>query len=81
MFIKDLNSKNLLAALTEFNDIDYIYKIRKNKNDRTLYCNFTWLYDHLIKLDLKKRKVKRETVIPVHDKIEAFLKTELGIIS
>jgi hypothetical protein len=64
-------------ALTKFTGIDYIDKLRKDNKDITLYSDFEWLYNCLIKLDMKKRKVGQEIVIPNNIEIEKFLKEEM----
>ena len=80
-------------ALRNYNGTDYIDKLRKVNNDITLYSNFEWLYNSMIKIDIKKRKaestkkrkaesirkrkVELNIVIPNQNDLNNFLNKEL----
>jgi hypothetical protein len=63
-------------ALTNYNGINYIGKLRENSKDITLYSEFEWLYKTLIEIDVKKRKVEIGIVIPNEQEVSFFLNEE-----
>ena len=66
-------------ALRRFNGIDYIDWFRKTNKDKTLYSEFEWLYEEIIKFDRKRRDVGLEFVVPNEQEIQKFLEKETKI--
>jgi hypothetical protein len=65
------------AILWEHVCRDYIKEERKLKNnDPTIFADFQYLADEMIKEDMRKRNKKREEIIPTNKDVQEFLNEE-----
>ncbi len=59
---------------------DEIVRLRKASHDRTLYSEFEWLYECLIDIDCKKRRVGSEVASPNDTEVTEFIKEESELV-
>lgn len=65
-------------ALTE--PKNQIKRLRDEAKDYTLYGDFEWLYNELLKIDCKYRKMKPEVARPNPSEVQGFLQDESTLV-
>jgi len=58
---------------------NHIAVLREASHDKTLYCEFEWLFNRLIAMDCRRRAAGREVVTPNEEEVKAFLAGEAAL--